>query len=201
MKIRRERVELRAAQWVLAALICLEAAGLSVSSQDLFVRRASNEIHVVAPRLHFLTGKTLERLHDGAAVPFDFQFTISAGSKNNVIARAFERFTVSYDVWQQKFSVVRLRDFHRSGLSLSAAAAEAWCVDNIALPAAGLPVGAELWAHLEIRGVDQKNSALMGPDPGISITTLIELFSRPPRSQQDRWTLESAAFRLPEQKP
>jgi hypothetical protein len=49
--------------------------------------------------------------------------------------------------------------------------------------------------------VDQKNSALMGPDPGISITTLIELFSRPPRSQQDRWTLESAAFRLPEQKP
>lgn len=174
---------------------------MSVSSQDLFIRRASNEMHVLAPRLHFLTGKTLERLHDGAAIPFDFQFTVSAGSKSNVIARAFERFTVSYDVWQQKFSVVRLRDFRKSGLSLSANAAEAWCVDNIVLPAATLPEGTELWARLEIRSVEQRGSALAGPDPGISITTLIELFSRPPRSQQDHWTLESAAFHLPESKP
>jgi hypothetical protein len=200
LTIRRERTQLRAARWVLAALICFEVVAMSVSSQDLFVRRNSGEIHPFAPRLHFLTGKTLARLHDGAAVPFDFRFTIASGSKTNVVARAFERFTVSYDVWQEKFSVVRLHDFRRSPLSLSANAAEAWCEDNIALPAKTLPEGRELWASLEIRSVEQK-AALLGNDSGISITTLIELFSRPPHAEQDRWTLESKSFHLPEGTP
>ncbi len=86
------------------------------------------------PTLHFLTGKSLSRLHDGAAVPFDFQLIIAAGSKNNVVARSLERFTVSYDVWEEKFSVVRVRDFRRSGMRLSASSAEAWCLDNIVDP-------------------------------------------------------------------
>jgi hypothetical protein len=182
-------------------LICSEVAALSVSSQDLFVRQSQDEIHAFAPRLHFLTGKTLERLHDGAAVPFDFQFTVAAGSKTNIVARAFERFTVSYDVWQEKFSVVRVRDFRRSPLSLAANAAEAWCVDNMMVAASTLPKGTQLWARLEIRSGEPRGPALAAGDPGISITTLIELFSRPPRAQQDRWTLESAAFRLPEATP
>jgi hypothetical protein len=174
---------------------------MSVSSEDLFVRRTLENIQVLAPRVHFLTGKTLERLHDGAVIPFDFQFTVAAGSKGNVVARAFERFTVSYDVWQQRFSVVRLRDFRKSSLSLTANAAEAWCVNNIALAASALPDGKELWARLEIRSVDQRQLPAAMPDPGISITTLIEIFSRPTRPQQDRWSLESAAFRLAELRP
>ena len=76
---------------------------------------SAGEIRVTAPSLHFLTGKSLSRLHDGAAVPFDFQLIITAGSKNNVVARSLERFTVSYDVWEEKFSVVRVRDFRTLG--------------------------------------------------------------------------------------
>jgi len=95
---------------VVAALLSFGLVALTVSSDDLFVRRSSNDLHVLAPRLHFLTPKTLERLRDGAIEPFDVQLTISAGSKNNVIARAVERFVVSYDLWQEKFSVVGVRD-------------------------------------------------------------------------------------------
>lgn len=174
---------------------------MSVSSEDLFVRRAANDIHLIAPRLHFLTGKTLERLHDGAIVPFDFQFSIAAGSKSNVITRAVERFTVSYDVWQERFSVIRLRDFRKSGLNLSANAAEAWCVDNVFLPASTLPVGKELWARLEIRSADPRGQVPTATDSGISIVSLVELFSRPPRPQQDHWSLESAPFHLGDLKP
>ncbi len=189
-------MDARAARSLLTALICLDLIALSVSSNDLFVRQAAGDIHVTAPHAHFLTGKALERLHDGAVAQFDFQFTVAAGSKNNVIARAVERFIVSYDVWQEKFSVMRLRDFRKSGGKVSALAAEAWCVDNITLPASILPSGQQLWAKVEIRGVDQKDQSLAWADAGISVTTLIEIFSRPSRPQQDHWLLETGPFHL-----
>jgi len=185
-------------------LICLGAGGLgliamTVSSQGLLPHQASGEIRVTAPSLHFLTGKSLSRLHDGAAVPFDFQLIISSGSKNNVVARSLERFMVSYDVWEEKFSVVRVRDFRKSGMRLSAASAESWCLDNLFVPATGLPADQPLWARLEIRTVEPKE--LLAADSGINLTTLIEIFSRPSRPQQDRWSVESAPFQLASLKP
>lgn len=171
---------------------------MTVSSQGLLPRRSAGEIRVTAPSLHFLTGKSLSRLHDGAAVPFDFQLIISSGSKDNVVARSLERFTVSYDVWEEKFSVVRVRDFRRSGMRLSAAGAEAWCLDNIVINASGLPTGQQLWARLEIRSAESKEP--LAANSGINLATLIEIFSRPSRPQQDRWSVESAPFQLSDQK-
>jgi hypothetical protein len=186
-----------------AALTCLGAGGLAViamtvSSQGLLPHQVSGEIRVNAPSLHFLTGKSLSRLHDGAAVPFDFQLMIT-DSRNNVIARALERFTVSYDVWEEKFSVVRVSDFRRSGMRLSATSAEFWCLDNLFVQAAGLPAGQQLWARLEIRTVESREP--LPADSGINLATLIEIFSRPSRAQQDRWSMESAPFQLASLKP
>lgn len=185
-----------AAQAFLLALLCLELLAMSASSEDLFVRRSGGQIHVLAPRLHFLSGKSLDRLRDGAAVPFDFQFSIAAGLKNNFVARGVERFTVSYDVWEEKFRVVRLRDFRKSPAGLTANAAEAWCVENIFLQASTLPAGKELWARLEIRAAEPKDPVSGAEGAGISIPALIQLLSRPPRPQQDHWALESASFHL-----
>jgi len=186
-------------QAALALFLSLELAAMTVSSQGLFPRHVAGDIRVTAPAVHFLTGKSLSRLHDGAAVPFDFQLIVTSGSKNNVVARALERFTVSYDVWAEKFSVVRVRDFRRSSMRLSAAGAESWCLDNIVIPAAGLPVGQQLSARLEIRNAEWKEPLAAGS--GINLATLIEIFSRPSRPQQDRWSVESAPFQLADLKP
>lgn len=180
---------------VVAALAATGLLAITVSNDDLFVRRSQNDLRVLAPRLHFLTGKTLQRLRDGATAPFDFQLTISKGTKNNVIARAVQRFVISYDIWQEKFAIVRMSDLHKWG-NASSNAAEAWCVDNISVPALNLPAGEDLWARLEIRSVDQKGLSSPVSDSGISIISLVELFSRPPRPQQDRWTLETAVFHV-----
>jgi hypothetical protein len=185
-----------AAQVFVQALLCLELLGLSASSEDLFLRRFAEQIHVIAPRLHFLSGKSLQRLHDGAIVPFDFQLSISAGFKNNLVQRAVERFSVSYDVWEEKFRVVRLRDFHKSAAGLSATAAETWCLENLFVPSAGLPADKELWARLDVRTAEPKELVPSTADSGISIPALIQLLSRPPRPQQDHWMLESASFHL-----
>jgi hypothetical protein len=182
-------------------LLSLDLAAMTVSSHGLVPRHVSGEIRVTAPSVHFLTGKSLSRLHDGAAVPFDFQLIIAAGSKNNVVARALERFTVSYDVWEEKFSVVRVRDLRKSGMRLSANSAESWCLDNIFVPATSLPEGQKLWARLEIRSAEPKDRFSTLPDSGISLATLIEIFSRPSRPQQDRWSLESTPFQLADLRP
>jgi hypothetical protein len=185
-----------AAQVFVQALLCLELLGLSASSEDLFARRFAEQIHVIAPRLHFLSGKSLQRLHDGATVPFDFQLSISAGLKTNLVQRAVERFSVSYDVWEEKFRVVRLRDFRKSAAGLSATAAETWCLENLFVPSAGLPADKELWARLDVRTAEAKELVPSTADSGISIPALIQLLSRPPRPQQDHWMLESASFHL-----
>jgi hypothetical protein len=177
----------------------MELLAMTVSSQGLLPHHVAGDIRVTAPSLHFLTGKSLSRLHDGAAVPFDFQLIITSGSKTNVVASALERFTVSYDVWEEKFSVVRVSDFRRSGMRLSASSAESWCLDNIVIPAAGLPTGQQLWARLEIRSAESKEP--LAASSGINLATLIEIFSRPSRPQQDRWSLESAPFQLADLRP
>jgi hypothetical protein len=169
---------------------------MSVSTEDLLVRRSGDIIHVLAPRLHFLTGTALRRLHDGATVPFDFQLTISAGVKGNVVGRSLARYMLSYDVWEEKFKVVRLGNFGKFGSHLSATAAEAWCLQNTFVPAGALPTDKPLFARLEVRSVETKELVSVNVDQGISITTLIELFSRPIRPQQDHWSAESAPFRL-----
>lgn len=174
---------------------------MTVSSGLLPHHPSTGEIRVTAPGLHFLTGKSLSRLHDGAAVPFDFQLTITAGTKNNVVARSLERFMVSYDVWEEKFSVVRVRDFRRSGMRLSASGAESWCLDNIFVPAANLPTDRQLWARLEVRAAESKEPLGTLPDSGLTLATLIEIFSRPTRPQQDRWSLDSEPFQLASLKP
>jgi hypothetical protein len=190
------RLHTRGNAWLLLKLLLLTSLTLSAitTPSGLIPRRVAGDVRFAAPSVHFLTGKSLARLHDGAAVPFDFQLIIASGSKDNVVARALERFTVSYDVWEEKFSVVRVRDFRRSGMRLSASSAESWCLDNIVIPASSLPAGQQLFARLEIRSAESKD--LPSADSGINLAALIELFSRPTRPQQDHWSLESAPFQL-----
>lgn len=159
-------------------------------------RWTGDYLEVGAPNLHFITGKSLERLRNGAAVPFDFQLTLFAGDRGNAVHRALERFVVSYDLWEERFAVVRLRSFRRSSPHLTATAAEAWCLDNIAIPASVVPSDKPLWVGLEIRSAEPKPSVAVQDDNGISLATLIEIFSRPTRSQQDRWVLETGPFKL-----
>jgi hypothetical protein len=170
-----------------------------VSAEDLVPRYNDGYLQVSAPRLHFITGKQLERLRNGVSVPFDFQLTLSAGSKGNGLSRALERFVVSYDIWEEKFSVIRQRDRRMSSVRLTATQAESWCLDNLSLPVSGLASDKALWLKLEIRSAERDQVAL--PGDGISLTTLIEIFSRPVRGPVDHWAMETGPFRLADLKP
>jgi hypothetical protein len=184
---------------------------LALSAQELSLRWRDNELHIVAPRVHFLAGKSLTTLKNGVAVPFDFQLTLWSGNRSVVFDRVLQRFVLSYDLWEEKFAIAKQRGFamrsdtrtnevRRSASGLSADAAEAWCMDSISLSTVGLAENQPIWVKLDIRGAEPKEGSPVFGESGLSIASLIELFSRPARASEQRWSLEAGPFRLDELK-
>ena len=52
------------------------------------------------------------------------------------------------------------------------------------------------WIKLELRAEDPKESAAIIGEPGINLTRLVEIFSRPPRNQQQHWSEIAGPLRL-----
>ena len=184
----------------LLAILFLSGFLLAVWGEDLFVNWQGEHLHITAPQLHFLTGKPLERLHNGSTVVFDFSLSLSTNSNLKLRDRALERYAISYDLWEEKFSVKQLRTAKKPPSLLTGAATEAWCIDNIAVGTGGVPPTEPVWMRLEVRGGDGKEVPIFGPrnigESGISLTSLVEIFSRPASPQQLRLVAEAGPIRL-----
>lgn len=187
------RTQISRRRWLLAGLATPLFAARGAG--NLILTFDGDDLHVTAPQLHFLSGRPLTRLQDGATVTFISQLTIFRDERGTVWRHAPERLTVSYDVWEEKFSVI-LGSTNRHVSRLSAAAAENWCLNNLAISALGLAPERPFWFRLELRTADPKDLSAVADDHGISIRGLIEIFSRKPGADQDHWTLETGPVRL-----
>lgn len=167
------------------------------TSQDrsLLVRFEADALRVSAPQIRFLNGKLLEQLRNGVNVGFLTQVTMF-DSPTIPIARSVDRFVVSFDLWEEKFSATRLGPPARSAARLTAAACETWCLDQLLAPPPGFDPARIFYVKLELRAEDPRETAGVVGDPGISLTRLIEAFGRPPRAQQLRWTAQAGPLRL-----
>ena len=180
--------------WLIASF--LAGFAFAMWAEELIIHWKENSLHLSAPKLHFLEGKPLERLKNGDSVPYDFPLTLWVGSRENVFERSAERFVFSYDVWEEKFSVTRARAPRRSISHLNAAGAESWCLDNLQVSITGIGGQQPLWVRLEIRSEEPREQPPILGDPGISLTSLIEIFSRPAHGAQPHWTLDAGPVRL-----
>jgi hypothetical protein len=139
---------------------------------------------VAAPDLHFLVGKPLERLKNADTVTYLTQLTVYSDDRGTIFRRMVpERLVVSYDLWEQKFSVTIPGPYKRSMPNLTAAQAEAWSIDQIAISTLGLPPDRPFWLKFEMRTTEHRELAGVVGDSGISFSTLasslIDIFSRP----------------------
>ena len=180
--------------WLLAG-VGLSLSGLW-SSERLNVTWDGDDLHVAAPQLHFLTGKPLDRLKDGAAVVFLTQLTLTTDNFKTSLRRTPDRFVFSYDLWEEKFSVTKLGEGQRTVAHLSLEAAEAWCLDNVAVSTTDLPQDRPFWLRFELRAAEPRDEAAVIGESGLNLTRLIEMFSRRPRDQQPQWTAEAGPLRL-----
>jgi hypothetical protein len=195
MQVRPDRgVELSTRrEWLRAVVVAPMAV---TAAERLNVGWDGDSLRFSAPQLHFLAGQPLQRLKGGAPVGFLWQATISVDGFASIFRRVPGRFVVSYDLWEEKFSVMQPGASPRSQSHLSAAAAEAWCVENMVVDVAGIHPEKPFWVRLEVRLEDPRQPADVVDESGINITRLIEFFSRPPGQANPNWTAAAGPLRL-----
>jgi hypothetical protein len=168
------------------------------------VRLDGDYLKISLPHLDFLKGKPLDRLKDGASVAFIGQLTITSSPNSlSPVARSVARFALSYDIWEERYSVTKIGQFsdsRRSVSHLSAQAAEDWCVDKLIIDRSQVPADKDFYVQLDLRAEDPKDQSGIIGEPGINLTRLIEMFGRAPRSPQERWFFTSGRLRLAELK-
>jgi hypothetical protein len=184
--------------WLLVAF--LSGAALAMFAEELILSYHDNRLEF-SPKVDFLTGPALAHLRNAATVPIDINISVFSGAKNHLYGRSTDRFIVSFDLWEESFSVVKTQAPRRTASHLSARAAEAWCFNQMSIETAGLAPTEQLWAHVDVRAEEPaKDGRLFGrgnvSESGINLTSLIEIFSRPAQSQQQHWTLDAGPFTL-----
>jgi hypothetical protein len=181
--------------WLLAGLaIPLFRAG---AASNLTATYDGDLLYPVAPSLHFLTGKVLDRLRDSADIQvFVSQLTLFYEDGAAPVRQAHAKFVVSYSIWEEKFKVAIPGSAARSQEGLSAAEAEAWCLENVFISASGLPPDKPFRMRFELRSVQPRDLSRVMGDLGISLTSMIEIFSRKAGTAYPSWTLETGWLRL-----
>jgi hypothetical protein len=191
--------------WLVAAF--LSGFAVAMWAEDVILTWRDHQLLFAAPRLHFLTGKPLERLRNAASVPFDFQITLWSGNRNHLFRSRAERFVVSYDLWEERYSVTELSTPRKTAAHMTAQAAETWCLEQIPLDVTGLDGRETFWARLEVRASEDKNAGrdngkLFGraniSESGISLNGLVEIFSRPAPAGMPHWVLDTGPLTLDE---
>ncbi len=180
-----------------ACLILLLALCPAVlRAQSLNVRLEGDQLKISAPQLRFLTGEALQRLRDGASVPYVFELSVTGGRYGARLAHAIHRFVVSYDLWEEKFAVTRIDSRLRSVSHLSSSAAEIWCLDALVLPINGLNPNESLWIQLEYRAEQSSRSGDSADNSGFTLGGLIDIFSKRNQKEPLRGSRQGGPFRL-----
>ncbi len=181
--------------WLLAGLAA--SVFRARAADSLAVTFDGDNLHIASPDLHFLTGKPLQRLTDGGAVVYLGRLTLFRDAFLTPFRRTDARFVVSYDIWgEDKFSVTMPEPTPRTVL-LPASKAEAWCMENLAVNASGLPPDRPFWLLLDLRTVPHKDLSQVLGDSGINIKNFfIEFFSRQPGTDDPQWTRQAGPLRL-----
>lgn len=171
---------------------------LAVEGDGLDVRMEGGRIRVAAPQLRFLTGKPLERLRNGAPAPFAIQLSASTDRWSTVVQRDIQRFMLSYDLWEERFAAVKAGSPRHSASHLTERAAEAWCINEVSLTPAGIGENQPFWVRLDVRSENPAEQAELDRQDAMSLTRLIELFSRRTRGELARWSLEAGPVLIAE---
>jgi hypothetical protein len=161
----------------------------------LSVRAEAGQLRIGAPQIRLLSKDVLDRLRNGASVAYSFDIALSGSRGGAALDQITYRCVFSYDLWEEKFAVTRLEPSPRAVSHLTAAAAEAWCLDAMVISSGSLNPDRPFWVSLNYR-----TEALSPPDPsddpGLTLGGLIDIFSRTNPRQPANGSRQAGPFRL-----
>jgi hypothetical protein len=169
-----------------------------VSAQALTVDAVGDALKIRAPAFSFLKGDPLDRLKDGRSVRVELTALVLAAPGKSPSATTRRIFALSYDLWEERFAVTVVDARSQSVSHLMLAAAEAWCVEQLAIPLRALgALGRDMpfWVRLEYRILD--GDAPSEPaDSVYTLQALIDALSRRRKTESSPHALEAGPFRL-----
>ncbi len=182
---------------LLALLACPVARS---SAQVLTIDTVGGAVKIRAPGFSFVKGEPLARLKDGRSVRVELAAIVLPGPGKPPAATTRRVFALSYDLWEERFAVTSVETRSQSVSHLTLPAAEAWCVDQIAIPLTALgALGRDLpfWIRLEYRILDG-DAPSESSDPGYTLQALIDALSRRRKTESSPRALEGGPFKLPQ---
>ena len=178
-------------RWLLASL----AAPLFPASgaDPLIVTFDGDNLHVSSLGLHFLRGKSLNRLKGGSTVEYVATVSLFRDQFVTQFKRTEDHFLVSYDVWGtgDVFAVSTPGPPPRKATNLSLSATETWCLESMGIAATGLAPDRQFWLQLDLRALPPKLSSVLG-ESRISVD-LIEVLTP---GAEERHTSQTGPLRL-----
>jgi hypothetical protein len=181
---------------LLIVVVGILGASLPAKSEFLIVERHGDHLEVSAPQIHFLEGKALETLHNGSTVTYDISLAVVAERAEKPALLLRERFLVSFDLWEEKYSVVQAGPDGRAASRLTAAMAEAWCLENMPIPLRAVPERQSFVVRLECHIKEEEKGSGGKNNSGLTLATLIEIFSRKRETEPPNWQATSELLRL-----
>lgn len=169
-----------------------------LEAQNVTIARTNDAIGVRVPGLGLIKGETLAQLKDGKSVRVEFTLAVLPGPGGMPAATTRQTFAVSYDLWEEKFAVTLTGTTRRAASYLTAAAAEAWCLEQLTVPIGQIGKLREspFWIRLEYRIVDRDTPAPRPDDSGLTLRGMIEALSRRPKTTDQPHAVEAGPFRV-----
>jgi len=169
-----------------------------LGSQSMTMTTTGGTVRVQAPGLRFISGPTLARLKDGLTVRVEIEMRVLAGLGDaTAVAQTRQTFVLSYDLWEERFAATVSGSGSRSISHLTSAAAEAWCIEQLAVPVSGL--GAlrtqPFWIRLASQIIDGQNAASR-EDEGLTLRGIIDTLSRRQTNEKTSHSTEGGPFKV-----
>jgi len=89
--------------------VLMSAVQATVVAQALTARTDGDRLRVSVSGTRFLSGDALKKLHDGVPVSYMFQLSALTSRFGSTMAKTEYRFVISYDIFEEKFQVSRVR--------------------------------------------------------------------------------------------
>lgn len=170
-----------------------------VMAQTVTIRTVADALHVQARNFSFIDGPVLARLKEGRSVRIDFEMAVLTKPDGPIVKQVMQAFTLSFDLWEERFAVSRIGSSPRSVSHLRSRDAETWCLENVTMPVSSLGIGRDtpFWIRLAYRVRDAASAGNAEPGERYTLQGLIDRLSR--RREEDTLarSIDAGPFRLP----
>ncbi len=183
----------------LVTILLVAAAAADPSTQSVTIKTAAGALQVQAPGFGFIEGPVSDRLREGRSLRVDVDLAVLDQPKGAVVAQTRQSYSLSFDLWEERFAVTRVGTPARSISHRTAKNAEAWCLEHLSIPLTALGrLGRDMpfWIRLEYRVQESAATTDATADEGLTLAALIERLSRRRDQGPPGRSVEAGPFRF-----